>query len=70
LRRTEPVDPAQFHEPLSRVGQLADHTAQRHFRVAGLQTARHRGSDQALRFGGAAALDKEIGIATSDGRGI
>jgi hypothetical protein len=36
----------------STVSQAAHHPAQRHFRVASLEAARHRGSDAALRFAG------------------
>jgi hypothetical protein len=48
---------------LSKVGQVAQHPAQGHFRISGLEAALHRCSDPALRLGVEHALAEEIGVA-------
>src|SRR5215471_878675 len=47
----------------SMINQVAEHPAQVHFRVSGLEAALERGLDALLRFGVAYALPKQVGIA-------
>ena len=46
------------------LSQVAEHLAQGHFRVSGLEAALHRGLDSALRFGAAHPFAEEIRITT------
>ena len=62
-RRARAATARRKRSTISRVGQVAQHPAQGHFRISGLEAALHRGSDPALRLGVEHALAEEIGVA-------